>query len=774
MHRSRLPLCTLVALSLAFLAAMPGLANPWMWDQDANGIDDRIELVESAGLAAAFEDGDPLLGRLRFALFESSGNLLSYGVYVGFDHHPTAADLDLLSAAGVSTAVLHPYQSIDYVRMQLTFPEIQAVAALPGVTRVESIPLMYPVNNNATKTSGVRASNFRRFPTVHENLGITGAGVVVSVMDTGVNDNADTLTLYPGHEAFAGKFIAGGNFFAGQPVLNTPLTGSENPIDRGEAASSVHGTHVAGTTLGTGGTSGVFGGVAPGAGLVDQKVLSDAGLGFGSADGVDWAIVNKDAYGIRILNLSLGGVDASDGTDAGSQAINAAFDHGIIAAIATGNDGNTNYISSPSAADKAVSVGSYADQNSIDRADDLISDFSNEGPRTDDGDNDDGDEMKPLVAGPGSGIVSADGSLLTDGRQYKILSGTSMSTPHVAGVLALIVEANPALTPAEMVEILKHTSEHRSAWGKTPASALPYPQGDPNYHPSGGWGQVDAYAAVKEALRLAGDPASQTQVVRIHAEPSGSSSIDVTWTTQRETDLAGFDLYRAPDVGGAPGVFAKLNTSLIPGTGQFQIEGTANRNVYTFTDSQGLSQNTTYWYRVEHTSTDPAVGTLAEPAYRVTLGQARVVAKVRYSITHDDIANDLLVLFGTGPSSGNANLVLDGASVEEAVSVTEEGLEPTLGTLRHEFEVDIYTTDGADAFLPPSENHPWFLTVKEGGYVNRMGRVSSFTITTYDANGNETGSYSTGDMTPAPTLEGQSTELWIPAKPGGLLGGLGL
>ncbi|MDY7092715.1 MAG: S8 family serine peptidase [Acidobacteriota bacterium] len=615
--KSRVSLVLVLVLTL--LAPVAADASGWLWDQDADGIDDRIEEVQSLGLAAAFENFDLIDGRQRFAVFDLGG-LLTYGVYVGFDHHPTAADLDMLAAAGVDTGVLHAYHSIDYVRMELTFPEIATVAALPGVTRVESIPLLYPLNDNATRTSGITPSFFERFPTVQGDLGITGSGVVVSILDTGVNDQSLLFGLYPGHESFAGKFIAGGNFFAGQPLLNTGLDASENPFDFGEAASSNHGTHVAGTTLGTGGASGTFGGVAPGALLVDQKVLSDAGVGFGSADGVDWAVYNKDRYGIRILNLSLGGVDASDGSDAGSQAINAAFDAGILAAIATGNDGATNHISSPAAADKSVAVGSYADQNTVDRSDDVISSFSNEGPRTDDGDADDVDEMKPLVAAPGSDILSADGSLLTGGNSYKNLSGTSMATPHVAGVMALILDANPGLTPPQVVAILQHTSEHRNAWGKTAAGANPFPQEDPNYHPSGGWGQVDAYAAVKEALRLAGDPTSQTQVVAISADAdAGSSTITVRWTSQREIDLLGYEVFRAPDLGGVPGTFTQVNGATIPGTGQAQIEGLANRSLYSFVDAQGLGVGQSYWYQIRHTSSDTAVGTVTEPALLVTL-----------------------------------------------------------------------------------------------------------------------------------------------------------
>lgn len=758
----------LLTILLLLAAASPAAA--WIHDADGDRIDDRIAAVENGGLAAAFEAGDAENGRLRIAVFDETPP--RFGVYVGFDHRPGTADLELLAGSGVSTAVLHPYRTIDYVRMALTWAEIETVSALPGVTRVEAIPMMYPVNNNAVRTSGAGADRYQRFPTVHEHLGITGEGVVVAVLDTGVNDAPDTVTGFPGHESLAGKFVAGGNFFAGDPNLNTPPEESENPVDRGEAASSDHGTHVAGTSIGTGGPSGVFGGVAPGALLVDQKVLSDAGAGFGSADGVEWAILNKDRYGIRVLNLSLGGLDNSDGTDASSQAINAAFDAGLVAVVAMGNDGETGWVSSPAAADKALSIGALDDRNTVARPDDVIAGFSNEGPRLDDGDGDRTDEMKPLVAGPGAGIVSADGSLLTDGRQYQVLSGTSMSTPHVAGVVALMLEANPALTPAQVVDVLRHTSEHRSAWGKTPAEADPFPGGDPNYHPSGGWGQVDAYAAVEEALRLAGDRTAQTQVVYAAAASvdGDPAAIDLVWRTQREIGLVGFEVERASDVGGAPGVFERVNATTIPGTGGPDIEGLPNRNEYTFRDT-GLQPGQTYWYRVVHTSSDPGVGTVEEPALPVTLGRARPVARIEYSITHDAPDNDLLVLLGTGPQAERARRVLDGKPFSEADRVTEETGDPTTGTLRHDFSIDLTTLDGVEQYLPPSEENPWFLAVKEGGFINRKGRVNEFGITLFDADGNPTTTWSTADPTPQETVENQTTTLWIPDDPDVVLPG---
>lgn len=750
-----------IALS-ALLAAAPVTAANWMWDRNDNDIDDRIESVNSSGLAAAFEGGD--VTKRAIIAVDSSSNVLRYGVMVAFERPVTEADVAAIRATGVDTKIFKKYQTIPYVRMSLTFAEIQKVAALPGVEKVEALEMMYLVNNIATKTSGATDSNFRHFPSVQKNLGFTGKGVVVSILDTGVNDTPQP-SGYPGHEAFTGKFIAGGNFYTGDPALNTADNASENPTDLGEEASSNHGTHVAGTTLGTGGPSKVFGGVAPDAKLVDQKVLSDAGLGFGSADGVEWAILNKDKYGIRVLNLSLGGLNASDGKDANSRAMNAAFNAGLFPIVAAGNDSKTDYMPSPAAADKAFTIGALADQNSIQRADDLVASFSNEGPRMSDGDADFEDEMKPLVGAPGSGIVSAHGSLATDGRQYVPLSGTSMATPHVAGIVALILEANPALGPQQVWDILKHTSEHRNNWGKTLPTDNPYPQGDPNYHPSAGWGQVDAYAAVKEALRLKGDKASQTQVVFISAS-AGTNAINLTWKTQRETALAGFDIYRAEDVGGAPGPWTKLTATSIAGIGSAIIERTSNRNTYTYIDSANLTPNTAYWYRIDHTSTDPAVGTISEPAYAVSFGQVRPIARISYSITHNAIDNDLLTLIGTGAQAERAKFIVDGKSATQADSVVVDSTgQSTTGNRRHNFSIDLTSRDDVAKFLPPSKINPWFIAVKEGGFVNRAGQVDAFSITTFDAAGNAVQTYSTADVVPQRTVEGLTTYLWIPDNP---------
>src|SRR4029079_14604188 len=155
---------------------------------------------------------------------------------------------------------------------------------------------------------------------------------------------------------------------------------------------------------GTGGPSGIrngaapgfYAGVAPDARLVDLKVLSAAGLGFGAADALDWVIYHRhDTWGLTgadtiyagvdVASMSLGGTDNSDGSDASCAGVNAAVRAGVVVCVATGNDGNTHWIASPSAADLAISVGAFTDGNTVNRGDDFVADYSNEGPRLSDG-----------------------------------------------------------------------------------------------------------------------------------------------------------------------------------------------------------------------------------------------------------------------------------------------------------------------------------------------------------------------------------------------------
>jgi len=751
----------------ALLLTTPAHAA-WMWDVNANKLDDRIEQVESLGPLAA-RVGQLATGKLRFALTNETAPY-RYGVYVGFDHHPTDADAAALAATGAPVQVR--YRSIDYIRSEVTFAQALAIAAVPGVTRVETIPLLYATNDNATRILRARPSS-TAFPSVWKDLGLTGKGVVVGILDTGVNDEPDNA--YPGHESLRGKFVGGGSFFSGQPSLNTPIDASENPKHAVDPELTYHGTHVAGTAIGSGGPSGIlngaepgaFAGIAPDARLVDLKVLSDAGVGFGAADALDWVVVHRfddwgltgdDAIykGIQVLNMSLGGTDNSDGTDASCAAVNAAHKAGVVVCVATGNDGNTHWIASPSAADLALSVGAFTDNNTLSRADDIVADYSNEGPRLDDGDAGHLDEMKPSVLGSGTGILSALGDPTTDGRQYHHINGTSMATPTIAGLCALIVQANPTLSPDQVQEIVQNTADHRTDAGKQLPAAADSFHVDPNYHPSWGWGEPDAYAAALEAMNDA-----TTQVVRISATPQrGPDAVRIDWVSQREIDLVRYVIQRAPDALGVPGTWTDVTQ--IPVTAQHQeILHQANRHPYSWVDSgPGLDPNATYWYRVRWL--DFHNRTHSEPPLSVRIASSPVVARVRFSWTHDFSDGDLVVRFGTGTRTASPvwQRYAPGAPAADSM-ITEPGVSYT-GTKHYFFHIDLTRDDLVEGFLPPSSANPWFLSVKEGGFVNTKGTVNSFAVDVF--NGATTTTY-TAPNPPTSTVEKQETVFWIPLDP---------
>ncbi len=767
-------LASLITGTLLLLAAAAAQAAPsWIWDTDGNGVDDRIEAVETQGLIAAHVNGD-LSGRLRFDVVQNL-TTFTYGIYVKYAWAPGAAEEQALTGLGLP---VHRYRYIPYIRSRATFAQIQQILGQPGVLRVESIPIMYATNDNGTQSMQAAPSENGPFPTVSEDLGITGRGVVVGILDTGVNDEPDSLTGFPGHESLKGKFLGGGEFWSGQPELNTPITGSKNPVDRSPDLS--HGTHVAGSAIGTGGPTGVvtdghygfYRGVAPDARLVDCKVLSDGGTGFGTADGLEWCIYHKNddwgltgadsVYrGIQVLNMSLGGTDASDGTDASSAAVNAAVKAGLTVVVASGNDGETNYIAAPAAADLAITAGAVTDFNTHDRGDDIVADYSNEGPRTDDGDTDHTDEMKPDVCSPGSGITSAEGVLTADGHSYVTVNGTSMACPMTAGVAALIVNACPGIAPRDVKRILRDTAGHRTTGGKQPASAVDPFGIDPNYHPSWGWGNTNAYAATMEARFP-----HRTQVVRESGE-AVVGGVDVHWTTQREVDLMGFNVLRADPLYGRPGPFQAVNPSLIEPAGAPEIHGAGNRTAYTFQDRDpGLVPGETYRYRVQWRD---LLGRLHdEPAFDVVYDPPTPLAKIQWSITHNYIENDLLIYVGAGTDASDptrtARFFFPAGGSTSADSMQVLPGQAFLGTEQYFFSRVLTDRDfGAAQVLPPGPDNPWFLSVTEAGYVNTSGRINDFRITVYRPQGDTT--YTPPVQLPLETVENVTHVIWIPSDP---------
>ncbi|GGL68405.1 peptidase [Streptomyces fumigatiscleroticus] len=252
--------------------------------------------------------------------------------------------------------------------------------------------------------------------------GLTGEGVTVAVLDTGVD--AD-------HPDLAGRIAESRSFVEGEEV----------------ADRDGHGTHVASTVGGSGAASGgTERGVAPGATLAVGKVLDDQGSGSESQiiAGMEWAA--RDVHA-DVISMSLGSPEPSDGTDPMAQAVNTlSAETGALFVVAAGNTGTPSSIGSPGAADAALTVGAV---DSADRA----AWFTSAGPRF--GDN----ALKPDLSAPGVDILAAR-SGLTDGEgDYTTMSGTSMATPHVAGVAALLAEKHPDWTGARLKDALMSTSK---------------------------------------------------------------------------------------------------------------------------------------------------------------------------------------------------------------------------------------------------------------------------------------------------------------------------
>ncbi|MEO6462574.1 MAG: S8 family serine peptidase, partial [Candidatus Eisenbacteria bacterium] len=316
------------ALAVTALAAVAPQAEAYV-DVNANRIDDRIERVQAVGWNAAFVNDDPTQ-RMAIGVENPAGVI--YAVYVGYAVKPTIADQTLLLSSGVTMA--WPFNYINYIESRATWAQITAIAALPGVTRIEAIPVEYAMNHFGSRV--VRAKDARGltqaeayalFPNSRQHLGLDGDGIVIAILDTGVNDEVDSVNPgYPGHESLKGKFLGGGEFFCGQPLCSTPITGSMNPQDHGAEASSYHATHCAGSAMGTGGPGGFFAGVAPAARLVDCKVLSDAGASVGGSNrGVEWVIANRRTLwtglppgspwqGIDVVSMSLGSTECAGGS----------------------------------------------------------------------------------------------------------------------------------------------------------------------------------------------------------------------------------------------------------------------------------------------------------------------------------------------------------------------------------------------------------------------------------------------------------------------------
>ena len=343
----------------------------------------------------------------------------------------------------------------------LTVPNgiLKQLALHPSVFDVHYDRPLHKENYRTALTTGARV--------VNTQLGLTGAGVGVAVIDSGIASWHDDLTnrssaTYPYGNQRVSAFV---DFVNGRLL----------PYD-----DDGHGTHVAGIIAGNGyDSNGQKAGMAPDASLVALKVLDTNGRGTISniIAAFDWVLANHATYNIRVVNISVGAaVRESYWTDPLTLAAKRVVDAGVVVVAAAGNLGRNALgvpqyggISAPANAPWVVTVGASSTNGTAARVDDTIAPFSSRGPTFIDF------TAKPDLVAPGVATVSLSdpwgtmyttkaaslvtGTIKTPYQPYLSLSGTSMAAPVVSGTVALMLQANPSLTPNAVKWILEYTAQ---------------------------------------------------------------------------------------------------------------------------------------------------------------------------------------------------------------------------------------------------------------------------------------------------------------------------
>ena len=417
-------------------------------------------------------------------LFSTLPDSSSINVIVTYHAAPTASDLAALTALGIPGGTR--FRRLPMVVVNATKDQIRAMAMLPSVRSVFADRTLAIFDSNSRGLIGlgdVDADPALRAP---GGAPLTGAGVTIAVIDTGVDGTHPDLpygTKLVGNVRLAASAGTGPGFLYPVPtegVVNTDLVLG-------------HGTAVASVAAGTGAASaGAYKGVAPGASILGLSA-GDLFI-FNVLEGFDYALDNRARYGVRVVNCSWGTEGFFDPDDPVNIATRQLYDEGIVVVFAAGNHGPSPDPLNPySVAPWVIGVGSVG-------RDGRLSAFSSRGIF---------EELlyHPVLVAPGEGIVAAKPVALggVDGivgiadpeggatvppqfaLHYTAVSGTSFASPHVAGVVALMLEAAPSLTPAGIRRILQATATPLLARDRSQAGA----------------GRLEAWAALTQGIDAA-------------------------------------------------------------------------------------------------------------------------------------------------------------------------------------------------------------------------------------------------------------------------------
>ena len=412
-------------------------------------------------------------------------------VYVTIQSNGKGAALSAIAAAG--GRVHYEFDSIGAVAVTLPDQALAALSRNAAVRGIEIDPERYLfVETTPYGVTMVQAPMAIGLEVDGISVGADGTGVIVGVIDSGVSPGHEDLldAQFSGYPSQIVTRVKGG----GKPRTDTvDLTENDEAYWGRDVLG--HGTHVSGTITAVGGNSTGVVGVSPGnVEIYMVKVFGDRGNWIYSSTLVD-AIQKAQTAGAKIINMSLGGGTPSSSEEAGMAQLES---EGVLLIAAAGNDGNTAY-SYPASYSSVVSVGAV-DSNKV------VAGFSQKNDQVE-------------LSAPGVAVLSTVGS----SNDYQAWSGTSMATPHVSGVAALLWSAFPAASNLDIRNAMTGSTLDLGATGK-----------DNSY----GHGLVQAFGALEiladtvigvpdeppvGGLEITGGPTS--------TDPSKNGSFDILWTT---------------------------------------------------------------------------------------------------------------------------------------------------------------------------------------------------------------------------------------------------
>ncbi|MEA2236872.1 MAG: serine protease AprX [Thermoanaerobaculia bacterium] len=393
---------------------------------------------------------DPLL---QTKLGSVSGQLLP--AVVTYNSQPTAADLTSLRLLGVRYGVA--LRQLPMVGVWATSDQIRQIAAGSRVRSVYFNKQLRYFNHEGAALIG--ASEQRTMP----GFGYSGRGIGVAIVDSGIDATHPDLP-FGTHVKQNVKVVIGGAGLGSPFDGVVPPTYLENLPD--SDSTSGHGTHASGSIAGLGTQSGgKYAGVAPGADLIGVSTGEAIAI-LWALEGFDYVLTHQYLYNIRVVSNSWGTTGPFDPEDPVSIASKVLHDRGITVVFAAGNEGSGNNTMNPYADAPWVIGVAAADKQG------RLAGFSSRGIP--------GDPIyHPTITAPGVAIVSTKANATPLGQAgqctglttaetpwYACMDGTSMATPHVAGACALLLEANPTLTPDAIKSTIVATATPMAGYGQ--------------------------------------------------------------------------------------------------------------------------------------------------------------------------------------------------------------------------------------------------------------------------------------------------------------------